>query len=289
MTRHENRGSRWFLRTAVVLGIAGLALAASLSGASEPSIVALPSGARQTLVPPPAGIQAFHPGEALTYEVSWSGMFSAGTVTMTVETERLPDGREVLGFVVQGRTHGLMDTFYPVNDEVRSVFDPLLMQSLSYRLRESYGSKKRLRVTEFDHAKRTAVCRLNVDPAETLATPDPVQDGLSLLYLLRTREDLATGRRMDIDVVDSGRTWTVQVSVLAREKVRTAAGEFDTIKTGITIHPRDAEGAPKRREAVLWLTDDGRKVPVLMKSTLRVGSFVFELVGLRPGTHAIRQ
>jgi hypothetical protein len=30
-------------------------------------------------------------------------------------------------------------------------------------------------------------------------------------------------------------------------------------------------------EVFLWLTDDSRKVPVLMKSTLTVGSFVFTL------------
>jgi len=81
-------------------------------------------------------------------------MVSAGTVTMTVERSKLPDEREVLRFVVQGRTKGLVDKVFPVNDVVQSIFDPLLMQSLSYSLRESYGKKKRLRVTEFDHAKK---------------------------------------------------------------------------------------------------------------------------------------
>ena len=266
------------MRTSVVFCflVHGLLLAASASGAAE-----------QTIAPPPVGIQAFHPGETLTYDVSWSSMFSAGTVTMTVETEKLPDEREVLRFVVWGRSQGLVDKVFPVNDAVQSVFDPLLMQSLSYSLRESYGRKKRLRVTEFDHANKTAVCRLNEDPPETLAIPDPVQDGLSLLYVLRTKEDLTTGRRMEIDVVDSGKNWTVEVSVLAREKVATLAGEFDTIK--IRTYPKYHGVFTGKGEVFLWLTDDDRKVPVRMKSTLKVGSFVFELTDMKPGIHRITQ
>ena len=266
------------MRTSVVFCflVPGLLLVASASGAAE-----------QTIAPPPIGIQAFHPGETLTYDVSWSSMFSAGTVTMTVETEKLPDETEVLMFVVRGRSQGLVEKVFPVNDAVHSVFDPRLMQSLSYSIRESYGKKKRLRVTEFDHAKKIAVCRLNEDPPETLTIPDPVQDGLSLLYFLRTKRDLAIGRHMDIDVVDSGKNWTIDVSILAREKVTTAAGEFDTIK--IKTYPKYKGEFMKKGEVFLWLTDDDRKIPVLMKSTLKVGSFVFELTDMKPGTHKFMQ
>jgi Protein of unknown function (DUF3108) len=271
-------GSSRFLRTSVLFCILvpGLLLAA-----------AAPCAAEQTIGSPPAGIQAFPPGETLTYDVSWSRMISAGTVTMTVERSKLPDEREVLRFVVQGRTQGLVDKVFPVSDSVQSVFDPQLMQSLSYNLRESYGKKKRLRVTEFDHAKRTAVCRLNEDPPETLTVPDPVQDGLSLLYFLRSMEDLVIGRRMDIDVVDSGKNWTIEVSILAREKVATAAGKFAAIK--IKTAPKDKGVVTTKGEVFLWLTDDDRKIPVLMKSTLKVGSFVFELSEIKPGTHRSMQ
>jgi hypothetical protein len=289
MTRLVKIGSSRFLRTSLVFCflVLELLLAASPSSAAEQTIGPLPSKTQQTLAPPQTGIQAFHPGEILTYDVSWSSMFSAGTVTMTVETEKLPDEREVLKFVVQGRTQGLVDKVFPVNDAVQSVFDPLLMQSLSYSLRESFGRKKRLRAMEFDHANKIAVCRLNEDPPETLTIPDPVQDGLSLLYFLRTKKDLVIGRHMDIDVVDSGKNWTIEVSILAREKMATPAGEFDTIK--IKTHPKYKGVFMNKGEVFLWLTDDDRKIPVLMKSTLSVGSFVFELTDMKPGTHTYMQ
>ena len=251
-----------------------------------PGLVPAPSpsaAAEEAIVPQPAGIQAFHPGETLTYNVSWSNVFSAGTVTMAVERAELPEGKEVFRFVVRGRTKGLVDKFFPVDDAIQSVFDPRLMQSLSYSLRESYGKKKRLRQTEFDHAQRTAVYKLNEDAAETVAIPEPVQDGLSMIYLLRTKEDLETGRHLEIDVLDSGKNWTIGITVLAREKVATPAGKFDAVK--IRTNSKIRGVSTKKGEAFLWLTDDGRKVPVLMKSKLKVGSFVFELVEMKPGTH----
>jgi len=274
MTRLVKRGSRWLARTSVVfcLLVPGLLPSASLSGTAE-----------QTIALPPVGIQAFHRGETLAYDVSWSGMFSAGTVTMSVERAKLPDEREVLKFVVRGRTHGLVDKVFPVDDTVQSVFDPKLMQSLSYSLRESFGKIKRLRTTEFDPIGGTAVCRLNEQPAETLAVPDPVMDGLSLIYFLRTKEDLVTGRRMDIDVVDSGKNWTIEVTVLDREKVTTPAGEFDAIK--VRVQPKFKGELLNKGIVFLWLTDDDGKIPVLMKSKLKVGSFVFQLKGMKPGTH----
>jgi hypothetical protein len=201
---------------------------------------------------------------------------------MTVETEKLPEEREVFRLVVRGRSKGLVDRVYPVDDTVQSVFDPLIMQSLSYSLRESFGKKKRLRVTEFDHARKTAVSRLNEDPPETLTIPDQVQDGLSSLYFIRTKEDFTIGKHIDIDVVDSGKIWSVEVHILAREKVTTPAGEFDTIK--VKTYPKYKGLFMNKGEVFLWLTDDSRKIPVLMKSTLAVGSFVFTLIDMKPGT-----
>ncbi len=238
----------------------------------------------QTITPLPPGIHAFHPGETLTYDISWSNILTAGTATMKVEAERLPDGREALKFVVTGRTSGLVNKFYPVNDTVQSIFDPLLMQSLSYELRESFGKKKRLRVMSFDPSTKTVVSKLNEDPPETLATPDQVQDALSSFYYLRTMKDFLIGKTHIIDVIDSGKNWSVEIYSLGREKVVTPAGEFAAIK--IKTRPTYKGVFMNKGEVFIWLTDDSRKIPVLMKSTLAVGSFVFTLMDVKPGYDA---
>ena len=225
-------------------------------------------------------IDAFFPGETLTYDISWSRMISAGTATMEVKEEKLPDGRDGLKFVVTGRSVGLLDKVYPVNDSVESIFDPQTRESFSYRLRENYGGKKRRRELAFDHARNIVVSKLNDDPAETLAVPDHVQDGLSMLYYLRTREDFVVGKIFTIEVHDSSKNWSIEIHTLGRERLKTPMGEFATVK--VKTYPKYQGAFMNKGEVFIWLTDDNRRVPVLMKSKLAFGSFVFTLTEMTP-------
>jgi hypothetical protein len=227
----------------------------------------------------PPGILAFQPGEILKYNVSWSNIITAGTAIMEVKGETMPDGRRVLDFIVTGRSTGLVGNIYPVADTAVSVFDPLIMQSLSYSLKENYGKRERRRVVVFDRAQRTVISTLNNDPPATLDVPEQVQDGLSSLYYLRTREDLETGRIIVIDVLDSEKNWSVEFQVLGREKLKTPLGEFSTIK--VRTYPKYKGVFLNKGEVFIWLTDDRRKVPVLMKSKLSVGAFVLTLAEMK--------
>lgn len=242
------------------------------------------SSERQTAGPLPAPLQAFQPGETLTYEVSWSKIITAGIAVMEVKGEPLPDGREVLTFVLTGRSTGLVDKVFPVNDRVQSVFDPRTMESLSYGISESFGRKKRRRTLVFDHGRNTVVFTLNDEPPRSLTVPAQVQDALSSLYYLRMKKDFTIGRPIVIDVHDSGKNWSVEVHTLGRGTIRTPAGEFATIK--VRTRPLYEGVFLNKGEVFLWLTDDGRKVPVLMKSTIKIGSFVFTLTDMKPGYEA---
>jgi hypothetical protein len=223
----------------------------------------------------PQRITAFKPGESLTYEVSWSKIVTAGITVMEVRRETTPDNRALLRFIVTGRSVGAVDRLYPVNDTVQSVFDPLIMQSLSYDLTQSHGKRTKHRDLVFDHMRKTVTSTLNDEPPKTIVAPDPVQDPLSALYYLRTKGDFAAGSVMTIDLNDGNKNWSMEVHTLGRENVRTPAGEFATIM--VVAYPR-AEGAFTRKgEIFLWLTDDIRKIPVLMKAKIAIGSLVMTL------------
>jgi hypothetical protein len=236
-------------------------------------------GAEQQPPPPPlTPIKAFLPGESLTYVVTWSGTVKIGTAVMEVKAERLSDGREVLRFVSTSRTEGLVGSLYPLGDTIQSVFDPAIMQSLSFSLRQKQGKKLRSRDLEFDHVHRTVAFRKNEEPLKTVTIPDPVQDNLSSIYYLRTREDFTADKPIIFETFDSGKSLTVEVHVLGREKVKTPAGEFDTIKVKAYKGLLMSDG-----EIFIWLTDDVRKIPVLIKSTVKIGSIMFTLTKLKPG------
>jgi hypothetical protein len=220
-------------------------------------------------------IQAFRPGETLIYDISWSNFFTAGTAAMEVKSDFMPNGREVLKFIVTGRSIGWVDKFFKVYDVAQSVFDPQIMQSLTYNIDENYGKKRKHGALVFDHVQKKVVSRVNEDMPKTLAIPEPVQDVLSSFYYLRAVGDFSSDKTIVFDVYDGGKIWSVEVYTLGREIVKTAAGEFSTIK--IRTYPKYKGVFMHKGEVFIWLTDDSRKVPVLMKSTLAVGSFVFTL------------
>jgi hypothetical protein len=63
--------------------------------------------------------------------------------------------------------------------------------------------------------------------------------------------------------------------------VRTPAGDFSTIK--VKTRPLYEGVFLNKGEVHIWLTDDRRKVPVLMKSKIKAGSFVFTLNDMKIG------
>ena len=229
-------------------------------------------------------IEALKPGEILTYDISWSNIVTAGTATMEIKEGTLADGKEVLRFIVTTHSAGLVDTFYRVNDRLESVFDQGIMQSLTFSLRESHGKKKRRRELVFDHVNKSVISTLNDDPPQTIIIPDQVQDALSSLYYLRTRDDLIVGKTIIIQVHDSGKNWSVEVQTLGRETVKTPAGEFATIK--VRTFPQYEGVFMNKGEIFIWLTDDSRRVPVLMKSTISIGSIVCTLMKMEPGKNS---
>ncbi len=247
----------------------GLMLIPGMSSAEEPTASVQPR------------IEALQPGEILVYDITWSNIIMAGTATTEIKEGTLPDGKKVLMFIVTTHSAGLVDTFYRVDDRLQSVFDPGIMQSLTFTLNENHGKRKRHRELVFDHVKNTVISTLNEDPPETFAIPDHTQDALSSLYYLRTRDDFIVGKPIIIQVHDSGKNWSVEVHTLGRERVKTPAGDFATIK--VRTFPKYEGVFMNKGEIFIWLTDDSRKVPVLMKSTIAIGSIVSTLTKMENG------
>lgn len=250
-------------------------------------ILALPSGAvsaAESLAASPArSLRPFNPGERLTYTISWSKLISAGTAIMEVRKEKTEGVRELFRFISTARTTGMADKVYPVRDTVQSLFDTRTMESLSYSLDQSHGKRKKQREMVFDHAAGTVAFTEN-DKKETIAITRQTQDALSSLYYLRTKKDFIVGTPIIFDIHDGGKNWSVEVHVLGREKLKTQLGVFDTIK--VKTYPKYEGVFMHKGEIFIWLTDDDRKVPVLMKSTITIGSIVSTLTEMKLGDAA---
>lgn len=224
--------------------------------------------------------QAFLPGEKLTYTISWSKVINAGTAVMEVKKEQLGNGRQALRFVSTAKSIGVVDKFYQVRDVVQSVFDPVSRESLEYSLDQSHGPRKKKRALRFDHENGTVVY-LSDGVREVVDIKEQTQDALSSVYYLRMRDDFIEGKSIVMDIHDSGKNWSVEIQVLGRERISTPVGTFDTIK--VKTYPKYEGVFMHKGEIFMWLTDDRRRIPVLMKSTITIGSIVAMLTEMKTG------
>jgi hypothetical protein len=223
---------------------------------------------------------AFRPGEKLTYSVSWSNVVQAGIAIMEVKDGKTPGGRPAYELVSQTDSVGMVDKVYRVRDTVHSIIDAEELYSCAFTLRESHGKKKRVRDMVFDHEKGTVKTTLN-GVSEIHPVPERIQDALSSLYYVRTRQDLIAGKPIMVDVHDSGKTWAVEIHTLGKERITTPAGDFDAII--VKTYPKYEGVFMNKGEIVIWLTDDARRIPVLMKSKISIGSIVATLTEIQGG------
>ena len=241
---------------------------------------ALPADPGQKYPPFARHEPPFSSGEKLTYTISWSNIVKAGTAVMEVTEEKMPDGGTAYHFTSTARSAGMVHKFYEVADRIDSLVDSETLSSLSFHLDQSHGKRKKKRDMTFNHKERTVVVRSGGKEA-TYPVPAGTLDALSALYYLRTIEDLANGKTITFDVHDEDKTWKVDVQVLGRETITSFLGKTNTIK--LRTYPKYEGVFQNKGEIYFWLTDDARRIPVLMKSVISIGSIVSTLVDLKPG------
>jgi hypothetical protein len=106
------------------------------------------------------------------------------------------------------------------------------------------------------------------------------QDVLSAFYYVRT-QPLAPGDSLEVPNHSDGKNYPLMVRVLRRETITVPAGTF----TCLVVEPLLKTAGLFKQEGrlTIWLTDDARKMPVLMKGKVTVGSIVAELESFRMG------
>jgi hypothetical protein len=210
--------------------------------------------------------------ERLEYEITWFGI-TTGYSSLEIKE----DGRGNVVIVSTAVSADWVTKIFPVDDRVESVFKasekwfPLL-----YRLRTNEGDRHRNWKVYFDRDKGKAYYTNFISKKEKEhEIPDEVYDPLMALYEMR-KKDLVVGASAYIPLFDSEKLYDLEVQVLEKERVEVPAGKFDTI----LIKPMlQSEGIFSREGPIYtWLTDDERKIPVMIKTKVKIGSIYAKLV-----------
>jgi len=165
-------------------------------------------------------------GEQLAYDVSWSNYVSAGTVVLSVEAKRASFNSTAYYVVAEAQTAGLLARLYTLYYKADTLIDAYTMLPQRGSVFSKEGSRQRMKVTTFDHAKKQG--RFEMQTASKMVKDvglgPATQDLLSAVYALRTIAPKA-GEKFTMPVSDSGWLYQVLWTVGQIEPVKVASGQ----------------------------------------------------------------
>lgn len=217
----------------------------------------------------------FAPGEQLDFAVKY-GVVRAGDARLAVESLEDVNGEPVYRLVSTASSSRFFSTFFTVKDRVESLWSLSRRVPLRFEKHIHEGNYRKDSVIEFDHEQGHAIYE-NGDRMEIEAG---TQDVLSAFYFIRCNR-LDVGKSVHVPNHSDGENYPLEVKVVRRETIEVPAGKFRCV----VVEPLLKSAGLFKQEGrlTIWLTDDARKMPVLMKSKVAVGSIVAELEGFRMG------
>ena len=221
-------------------------------------------------------VAAFSIPERLEFDVSYAGIHAGRAVQ---EVSRKGDQVHI---VSTARSADWLNIFFPVNDRIESVLISEAPRSrigvpsfFSERIHE--GRTRRWKEAVFDRRKLEVNTKDLLEKSETTWKITPsTYDTLSSFFYFRTIP-LKVGASYFIEIFDGKKLWDTEVQVLRHEEIENSLGKFKTV----VVKPiMKFEGIFARTgDMYIWLTDDERRIPVRMKSKVRIGSITATLVG----------
>jgi hypothetical protein len=222
-------------------------------------------------------ITAFFPGERLTYCIKW-GFIPAGYSWLEVLPQKTRNGETVFHFRLKAKTNSFVSKIYEVDDQIDSYVSIARNGTVHYTKKVREGRTRRDITVNFDLNNQTAQYRNFNKFRPLISIPQHTFDPLSAFYYVRlflpnkTQEILAS-------VTDGKKCVIGKVRYIKREKITVNDGSFDTWLIEPDI--KDVGGVfekSKNAKIQIWITNDERRIPVLLRSKVIVGSFYAELI-----------
>jgi hypothetical protein len=223
----------------------------------------------------------FKLGEALGYDISWSSFMTAATATVSVKEKRPSYDSLAYYIVAEGQPTALVAALYKLYYKADTLLDAytLLPQRGSLYGREA--GRQHLRATRFmqeshkaQYDVQSGATLTNVDTHLELTIPPATQDAVSAIFALRAM-DLKPGLSVIMPVSINGQTYRVRVVAGNRETVNCGLGMISAWK--LTPSLLDEQGEPEAQNMAIWISDDARRLPVLMQADFAVGTFKLTL------------
>lgn len=212
-------------------------------------------------------------GEYFQFAIDWNGL-NGGNSLMQVQNIQRVDGRRAYRIVTKAESNSFVSKFYKVRDRAESYIDAESLYSVRFVKTLREGSYKKDIDVRFHQETQKAV----YTDGATLDVPARVHDVLSAFYYVRT-QPLPDGGTIVIPTHDNKKSYSMEVKVHKRERIQVPAGTFDCVLVEPLLK---SEGVFRSKGSIhVWLTDDARRIPVLVRSKVPIGSISVTLTDMR--------
>ncbi|HUN60035.1 MAG TPA: DUF3108 domain-containing protein [Candidatus Binataceae bacterium] len=243
---------------------------------ASPTPMPLPDSLKIPTYPP--GPPTFHDGETLFYNATWLGAPAASARVIVSHNRSHPEWWRGEMWITSSP---IVDLVYRMRDYFREDFSRDSYQPDNIYIQQH--EKKRFDEwhTTFDHQDRliTAIKRnRRGEITERLFSGgDPLGPFSGAMMALS--QPLKPGDDLTFDVFSGGNRYVFAFNVIDRERITTPLGTFNTLKIEPSvIWLSQGNFRSQARETTIWVTDDGRHLPVQMAADVYFGYIYVELV-----------
>ena len=235
--------------------------------------------------------KAFAPGEVIRYHAyyNWGLIWlNAGEVEFKVTSKKF-DGQDVYHLYAYGTSYESYDWIFRVRQKYQSYVDPVTLLPLWYGrdvVEGNYTAHEDYRFHYNTNQIRTFVqIKQRAGVSATLPVTPCLFDIMSAIYYFRSVDvsKFRAGDKVPINVVLDSQKYQLSVRFMGKEEVRTRNRQrFNCLKFAVEL----VEGTVFKagQEAVIWVTDDKNKVPVIVEAPIQVGTvkaILVDTIGLK--------
>jgi len=212
------------------------------------------------------------PLEEMEYTLRF-GFIKGGKATLVAEKEKI-NKKQAIHYRMRGRTTGLVDKIYEVNDIYESWVDPdtfLPIKSIRNVKEQKYRFYDEV---TYDHENDS----LFSQKSGRLKVPDRVNDLVSVFFYIRQNsyfDDLLAGKQVQVPVYHGDELFIMELKYIGTETIDTKIGR----KQCYVVTPAVPKGKLLKGsdDLKIYITKDENRLPIYAEFELVLGALKCEL------------
>jgi len=211
----------------------------------------------------------FRVGEKLTYQIFW-GPFVVGRASLEVAGIEKVDDHDCYHLIARAKTSGLVEWLFPVDSTAESWLDCRDLFTRKYRQNRSEGKHVTKDETHYDYERMEAVTKNKKGRLKRYPLDQPVQDVVSSVYFVRAQKLMLDAEQTFVlNASDTNYVVTIRPDQRKQIWLR-PVGDVPALR--IEPNPTLKIVAANKGRMWLWVSDDERRLPLLVNSELRFGN-----------------